>query len=646
MLKPRLIALGCLTAAVLVAYSNHFENPFHFDDSHAVVENPHIRSLQPVARFFTDASTSSSLPTNRVYRPLVPLSLALDYAIGGGLKPFYFQLSTFLWFLLQLALMGVLYRALAGEGEAGGWVALLAVALYGLHPAIAETVNYVVQRADVYSTLGAVASVALYARYPRAQRYGLYLLPLAAALLAKPPALVTPALLGLYEWLIRGSAPRRALRAALPALAVVVLLLVFIAAMTPHTFRPSTHSRLSYYLTQPVVSLGYFVAFFLPTHLTADSDRSPVASVLDGDAWVGFLFVAALVALALWCARRDEWKPAAFGLCWFGLALLPTALFPLSEVENDHRMYFPFVGLAFSVAYGAAKLSARLAWRTPARVAVCVVVLSACGYGTWRRNQVWHTDEGLWLDVTEKSPRNGRGLMNYGLTQMGKGDTARALDYFKRALAYNPNYYILEINLGIAEGELGHAAEAERHFQRAVALAPGEALGPFYYARWLHTQGRRVEALGLLSRAMAANPDMLPAAYLAMQIHSDLGQSTELQAVANVVLARFPEDATARGWLARAGPLAAPTPESLLNLSLEYHRAKRYRESIEAAEQALRLRPDYADAYNNIAAAHEELKEWDQAIAAARQALKINPAHERARGNLVWAESQKRAGAR
>ncbi len=70
----------------------------------------------------------------------------------------------------------------------------------------------------------------------------------------------------------------------------------------------------------------------------------------------------------------------------------------------------------------------------------------AYALGTWKRNQVWRNEESLFYDVTIKSPENGRGLMNYGLTQMEKGDTKKALDYFARATAFTPNYPILEVN--------------------------------------------------------------------------------------------------------------------------------------------------------------------------------------------------------
>src|SRR5580692_4031550 len=88
-----------LLLAICLAYANSFQNGFHFDDFHTIVDNPAIRSLHNVPRFFTDATTFSVLPANRTYRPIVSTFLALDYAMAGGYNPFSFHLSTFLFFL-------------------------------------------------------------------------------------------------------------------------------------------------------------------------------------------------------------------------------------------------------------------------------------------------------------------------------------------------------------------------------------------------------------------------------------------------------------------------------------------------------------------------------------------------------------------
>ena len=81
---------------------------------------------------------------------------------------------------------------------------MFATALFAVHPAVAETVNYIIQRADLYSTLGVVASLVTWIYLPGARKFGLYLLPLAAAILSKPQALVFPAILFLYLWLLEG----------------------------------------------------------------------------------------------------------------------------------------------------------------------------------------------------------------------------------------------------------------------------------------------------------------------------------------------------------------------------------------------------------------------------------------------------------
>jgi protein O-mannosyl-transferase len=97
--------------------------------------------------------------------------------------------------------------------------------------------------------------------------------------------------------------------------------------------------------------------------------------------------------------------------------------------------------------------------------------------------------------------------------------------------------------------------------------------------------------------------------------------------------------------LAEAEQAAAtsPTAESYLNLSLRYHQAQRYADSIRAAREALARKPNMAEAYNNIAAAYEELGQWDQAIEAASAALRLKPDFPLARNNLAWALTRKSA---
>lgn len=705
--------LGITLFAVLLAYANSFANGFHFDDFHTVTDNPAIRSLTNVPHFFADATTFSVLPANRTYRPTVSSTLALDYFLGRGYTPFWFHLDTMLLFLALVVLVAKLAQTMFERTEASPlspYVAVIAAAWFGLHPAMAETVNYVIQRGDLYCTLGCVAALVLYARRPSWRRYGIYLLPLVFALLSKPPAAIFPILLFVYVLLFDDTAGqsrlKRAALATLPSLAITAAGLVLQSAMTPKTFAPSILSAAAYRLTQPFVWMRYFGELFLPLHLNVDSDLGAFAA-LNGEVIAGFIFLLVLI-VAIWAsARRASLRPLTFGLVWFVITQVPTSVYPLSEVENDHRMFFSFAGLIPGIVW-AVYVSVRLLLgserflRAQTALAVCVMVLlSGYAYGARMRNNVWHTEESLWLDDVQKSPHNGRGLMIYGLTQMSQGKYDRALDLFTRALTFTPNYATLEVNLGVCYGAVHQPVLAEAHFQRAMALAPGDDQTHSFYARWLAQQGRVVEAAQQQQIAHQLNParqiDMLPpaiatspasAAINESLAHYQTGDWAGSIAAARHALEIDPRSALA--WnnigasFARLGrwseaadadrkaieldptlqiahnnladaerhltatPTPAPQPAvsaasfpALLNQSLEQYRTGQFQASIASARAALKQNPRSAEAWNNIAAGYASLRQWDDAITAAQHAVALKPDFQLAKNNLAWARSEK-----
>jgi tetratricopeptide (TPR) repeat protein len=83
------------------------------------------------------------------------------------------------------------------------------------------------------------------------------------------------------------------------------------------------------------------------------------------------------------------------------------------------------------------------------------------------------------------------------------------------------------------------------------------------------------------------------------------------------------------------------SPENYLNLSVRYYEAGQYEKCIEAAQEALKLKPDFASAYNNICSAYNEMKMSDKAIEACHQALAIEPEFQLAKNNLESALEKK-----
>jgi hypothetical protein len=210
--RIRLLSASILLfAGILVIYSNHWHNGFHDDDWHTVTSNKYIQSLSNIPLFFEDVRTFSTESATRSYRPIVTTTLAIDYALsnqfsGDGLKVFWYHLSTFILFLIQGVLLFFYFRkiieyarkSINATGEkfnsnspvSMDWIALIATALYTLHPAEAQTINYVIARSDSLSTFFLLLGFVIYQYRPKLRSYYIYLIPVAIGCLAKPTALM------------------------------------------------------------------------------------------------------------------------------------------------------------------------------------------------------------------------------------------------------------------------------------------------------------------------------------------------------------------------------------------------------------------------------------------------------------------------
>jgi len=674
-----LSGLFFLVALVLV-YANHFDNSFHFDDAHSIVNNVYIKDINNIPLFFKDAATISSLPANQSYRPLIPTSYAIDFWLGGGLDPFYFHLSSFLWFVLQCVLMYfVILRLLEKQNlfSYNSWIALFFSAMYAFHTANAETINYVSARSDSISTFWLILSLWMYIYFPGLRWYGfgLFLIPVVIGILVKPAVLVFPGIIFFYHLFFEtkfipvklfskeniGALFKSSLF-SLASIIVCAALYVFQSKMTPETFIPGSTSRIDYLITQPFVSLHYFKTFFLPTELSADTDWTTLKTILDKKFFIGMAFIFLMLLFSWIAAKKKHLQGMSFGIIWFFVALLPSSsIIPFSEVMNDHRIFFPFIGLLIASASLLQLLLKRkeknLDKKFSLRAGLFLLVFTVIGmhsYGTYKRNIIWDNDESLWHDVTIKSPNNGRGWMNYGLALMAKGQYAEAEKCFNKTLSLWPYYSYCYVNMGILKSASGKLNEAEQFFQQGISYGNMNPEAYYYYAEFLNRNKRIDEAIPLLKKGLEISPAHSYTRTLLMNIYSDRYQWKELKQLAEETLGILPGDSGAKYFLelSKNGKTKLqqaidfteknPSPENYLNLSLEYYNEFDYESCIKAAVLSLKLKSDYSDAYNNIGSAYNQMGKYSEAEDAFTKALKINPNYQLAKNNIALAEKRKK----
>jgi len=147
----RLPLLGgaILAAAAVAVYSRTFSVPMLFDDIDAIVNNPTIRHWSTA--FWPPNNTGAS------GRPILNLSLAINYAISGTAAWSYHALNLAIHVLAGLALFGIVRQALrprSGQAlarRAGAEASLIgfgAALLWTLHPLQTESVTCIIQRTE------------------------------------------------------------------------------------------------------------------------------------------------------------------------------------------------------------------------------------------------------------------------------------------------------------------------------------------------------------------------------------------------------------------------------------------------------------------------------------------------------------------
>jgi protein O-mannosyl-transferase len=483
---------GLIVLCALIAYANAPRGAFHFDDAHAVQENPSIRSLANLGRFFTDAGAFSVLPQNQGYRPLLLVSYALTARFTGVDARAFIAVSLVVHILCALLVAATVRLTLRhiGRPENADPIAWVSGLIFATHPLFSECVNYVSARSESLSGLFTIA--ALYG-YLRARERWVWLpiavVALAAALLTKPVATIFPLFLIVFE---AAAAERHSLRRIAPRFATMTALVIALgllgARMTPaFAIRSaSSFTRAQYFRSELPAVWHYVRLFVFPAGQNADAAYPLAESFTEPRVFVAAVALVGVIAFAVWGLIRRRYTGVAVAIAWFILCIFPSSsVFPLAEIVNEHR---PYLAAASLCALAAAALIEGLprglrlsgAPAQEATFTVGVILIALFSGLTFARNRVWRNEETLWADVLAKSPHSTRAQMNYGLALMSSGRLAESEPYLREAVRLAPYYPYAHVNLGNMLLAQGKTADALMHLDQAIQYDPNLFWGHYF----------------------------------------------------------------------------------------------------------------------------------------------------------------------
>jgi len=562
-----------ILAACLLVYANSLDNSFHYDDEHSIQKNIHIRDLGNFTRFFTDPSTFSVDHDKGMFRPLLLVSYALNYAYGGYEVAGYHVVNLGLH-----AAIACLLWALIWSLGAGRQAALVAGLLFALHPLGSEPVNYISSRSESIAALFYVGALLAFVAKGahETNRYRIVSwLCLVAGLLSKSSAITLPAVLLLYDlvFLSDFNLPRLLRNFTRRHLGYWLIALAYIATITANSFLTNSLSRrvrgMDEQLLTQSKALAYYVKLLIWPHGLNVEHQFSVSSNVEAAVVVSLLLLLSSVTLLVWSFRR-RWRGTFFFITWALISLAPVVIMPLNVLVNERRLYLPAVAFCAGLAL---ILHSRFLRRYATGLSAALLVLYA-GL-TWQRNEVWHDNFALWTDAVAKAPQMPRVHLYMGNTHK---DAAMLLPAESPVAA-------------------AHWEQARFYFRRAIELEPGRG---DLALRALNNLGavsfvlRDIDAAEkAYRRAVDINPDYADALVNLGTIYHERGRVQQDPALSQALL----------------------------------------KEAVEFYRRALRLLPNHADAWANMGLAHFDLSDFERAVQSYDKAYFLNPNNPRLLNN-------------
>jgi tetratricopeptide (TPR) repeat protein len=332
------------------------------------------------------------------------------------------------------------------------------------------------------------------------------------------------------------------------------------------------------------VSMEYMGLLFAPVGLTADYWRIPISrSPFEIAVLASVLLIVSLLFVIAWSQKK---APAvAWGLCFWGLTLLPVSNIPfaIGTMKAERLLYSPSAGLLVAVAGSLAILTARGGLVRRVVTVIVIAAIALLSVLTWQRNHDWENNFTLATVTLEKVPDSPSFTMIMGNCFRDQGNNAEARKYYLRLLEVIPFHRSALFNLGNVALDEGDLDEAVSYYKRVLNLHPD-------YTKALNNLGQ---------------------AYQRMERYADAAAAYE----------RFKD-------------LKPDNPYPYVNLQVVYLRQQNLPAALEVTEEALTRFPEVEDIHHNASAVYQALGREEEAREALGRARRLEQQLENQQSSL------------
>ena len=463
-MKPVWKPIFCLFAIFVLAaacYWPGIHGGFLFDDFHNLDQMGTYGGVHDWSTFYAFVHTGISGPSGR---PLSLASFLLDDNTWPSFAPWFKVTNVWVHLLCGLLLCWVnllILRLLKYQENIAQWMAVFATACWVLHPLLASTTLYVVQRMAQLSTLFMLAGLVGYLKgrlmLPDAPRraYLWMSLSLAMGTLLAVFSKENGALLPMLVWGLEFALAYRlkesrinrwwlAVFVWLPSVAV----LAYLASLIDFSTNPWPQRNFNQpeRLMSEARILWDYLRYLVVPQIEGKGLYQDGFDVSRGllTPWItlpAVLGIIGLVCLGFWSRRKYPLLSLAL-LTFFIGHLLESTLVGL-ELYFEHRNYLSAVFLFLPLASALQLLHLKRSREFAPIIGVAILALLAVLL--WKRSELWSDTEKLqiyWAESSPNSPRGQNALAGY-LARSGRVEEGNAK--LREAMARMPDSALLNL---------------------------------------------------------------------------------------------------------------------------------------------------------------------------------------------------------
>jgi tetratricopeptide (TPR) repeat protein len=614
-----------LIVVTSLAFSNTLGNTYHLDSLYRIQQNTEIDKFWPPLRFFTDIRTGSTIPQIAEYRPMMPLSHAINSELSrvvGIDRLAGFHIGNIAIHIGSAILMYALFCLLISNwGSAATFGqnyfhyshrAFFAVQIFAIHPISGAAVNYIAARDLLLMVFFFSASMLTYVAMRRkgdsVGGWVASLLLLSLAILSKQVAILGFALVFLFEWILVDTKLKnwrlwmRTLLFSIPTMVYFLLRYHFLVQSRGSAPLP-VPLDVYYPLTMAKAHVFYYLNNLVwPFEMRALARVEFVESMFDPAALLGVLFICCTLILAFYFRKREPIISFSILAYWL-LFSLTASIFPFRFLVTDYRQYLPLAFFCLGVSVYLFSMR-----RTAIQVILVVLTSIYFSIATFQINKHWKTEESFW----GQSVKYGAVALahnNYALA-IARTNPGLAEHHLLEAIKQSPTHIYANINLGMHYLRNGKKADGLRLLSKMVKLNPDWALAHYWLAEGLKLNGEKDKAIVEVKTAADMDPHSLKYQHEAGRAIQSDGVISEAIPYLKRAVEMNPDYELVEFWLGFA-----------------YQKTGRSNEAIASYERFLERNPNHMQTQFNLAYELMKMNDCQTAVAHFKKVLSLKPGY-------------------